>query len=96
MNSAELLTKLRHAKTPIIARIDEDRLFFELRTLTEKEDQNNNNTCRDIELISDFGMRIAGFEFRYCNIYFCPHSEISDKETKSKVGNPKSAIRNRG
>ncbi|HEY7161093.1 MAG TPA: L-seryl-tRNA(Sec) selenium transferase [Acidobacteriota bacterium] len=37
MNSAELAAKLRHSKTPVIARIDEDRLFFELRTLTEED-----------------------------------------------------------
>jgi L-seryl-tRNA(Ser) seleniumtransferase len=37
MNSAELAAKLRQSKTPIIARIDEDRLFFELRTITEKD-----------------------------------------------------------
>jgi L-seryl-tRNA(Ser) seleniumtransferase len=39
LNSVDLATKLRQSKTPIIARIDEDRLFFELRTLTEKDQE---------------------------------------------------------
>lgn len=37
VNSIELAAKLRQSKTPIVARIDEDRLFFELRTLTEQD-----------------------------------------------------------
>lgn len=39
MNSVELAAKLRQSKTPIIARIDEDRLFFELRTITGEEQE---------------------------------------------------------
>ncbi len=39
VNSVELATKLRQSKTPIIARIDEDRLFFELRTLTQQDQE---------------------------------------------------------
>jgi L-seryl-tRNA(Ser) seleniumtransferase len=38
LNSVEVAAKLRQSKIPIVARIDEDRLFFELRTLT-KQDQ---------------------------------------------------------
>jgi len=37
LNSVDVATKLRQSKTPIVARIDEDRLFFELRTLTEQD-----------------------------------------------------------
>jgi L-seryl-tRNA(Ser) seleniumtransferase len=39
LNSVELAEKLRHSKTPIVARIDEDRLLFELRTLTEQDQE---------------------------------------------------------
>lgn len=39
MNSVELAARLRESKTPIIARIDEDRLFFELRTVTGNEQE---------------------------------------------------------
>ncbi len=39
LKPAELAGKLRLSKTPIIARIDADRLFFELRTLGEQDQE---------------------------------------------------------
>lgn len=48
LNSVELAAKLRKAKTPIIARIDEDRLFFELRTLTEEDQLTITTTLGEI------------------------------------------------
>ena len=48
VNSVELATKLRQSKTPIIARIDEDRLFFELRTLTEEDQTTITTTLGEI------------------------------------------------
>jgi L-seryl-tRNA(Ser) seleniumtransferase len=48
MNSIELATKLRQSKTPIVARIDEDRLFFELRTLTEEDQLTITTTLGEI------------------------------------------------
>jgi L-seryl-tRNA(Ser) seleniumtransferase len=48
MNSAEVASKLRHWKTPIIARIDEERLFFELRTLTGEDQTTITTTLVEI------------------------------------------------
>ena len=49
LKPAELGKKLRLAKTPIIARIDADRLFLELRTLTEQEQEEITNTISKIK-----------------------------------------------
>jgi hypothetical protein len=46
---SELGQKLRLFEKPIVARIDADRLFFELRTLTEQEQEEITNALLKIK-----------------------------------------------
>ena len=48
LKPSELGRLLRLAETPVIARIDADRVFLELRTITEEEQKEITNTIEKI------------------------------------------------